>query len=233
LTPSSWSASSNAKSSATSSFSSTCKLPRLYPILDAGLLLQAGISIEHFARELRESGIRFLQYRDKEGSDEIVLERAALLRRIFPSSDSCLILNDRVSLLGATGFDGIHVGQQDLSPAKARAALGPDIVIGVSTHGEDQLLTAAAGPADYVAIGPVFATLSKQAPDPVVGIEGVRAARALTAKPLVAIGGISRPNCLAVVEAGADSVAVISDLLPTPSHTTGKRIEEFFSCLGG
>jgi thiamine-phosphate pyrophosphorylase len=221
------------KSSATSSFSSKCKLPRLYAILDAGLLLRSGISIEHFARELRQAGIRFLQYRDKDSSDRVVVERAALLRQIFPSSDSCLILNDRVSLVRSTGFDGIHVGQQDLSPAEARATLGPDVVIGVSTHGEGQLLTAAQGPADYLAIGPVFATLSKQAPDPVVGIEGVRAARALTAKPLVAIGGINRANCLAVMEAGADSVAVISDLLPDPSHTAGKRTEEFFSRLGG
>ena len=92
--------------------------------------------------------------------------------------------------------------------------LGPDMLIGVSTHGERQLLSAGTGPADYVAIGPVFATSSKQVPDPVVGLEGVRAARASTDKPLVAIGGINRANCAAVIEAGADSVAVISDLIP-------------------
>ena len=103
-----------------------CKLPRLYPILDAGLLLRAGLSIEGFARELREAGVRFLQYRDKDASDEVVLERAALLRRIFPPSDSCLILNDRVSLVRAAGYDGIHVGQEDLSPAEVRATLGPE-----------------------------------------------------------------------------------------------------------
>ena len=205
-----------------------CKLPRLYPILDAGLLLRTGLSIEDFARELREAGIRFLQYRDKEATDEVVLERAAILRRIFPPSDSCLILNDRVSLVRAAGFDGVHVGQEDLSPVEVRATLGSDLLIGVSTHSERQLISAGAGPADYVAIGPVFATLSKQVPDPVVGLEGVRRARLMTVKPLVAIGGINRANCAAVIEAGADSVAVISDLLPAP----GKRVEEFFSRLG-
>jgi thiamine-phosphate pyrophosphorylase len=231
LTPSSWSASSNARNIAGSKFSPTCKLPRLYPILDAGLLLLAGLSIEGFARELRDAGIRFLQYRDKDASDEVVLERAALLRRIFPSSDSCLILNDRVSLVQAARFEGVHVGQEDRSSVEARAALGPDILIGVSTHGEAQLLAAAAGAADYVAIGPVFATLSKKVPDPVVGVEGVRLARAMTAKPLVAIGGIGRANCSSVIDAGADSVAVISDLLPSPSHSTTKRIDEFLTAL--
>ncbi len=205
-----------------------CKLPRLYPILDAGLLLRTGLSIEDFACELREAGIRFLQYRDKEATDEIVLERAAILRRIFPPSDSCLILNDRVSLVRAAGFDGVHVGQEDLSPIEVRATLGSDLLIGVSTHSERQLVSAGTGPADYVAIGPVFATLSKQVPDPVVGLEGVRRARLMTVKPLVAIGGINRANCGAVIESGADSVAVISELLPAP----GKRVEEFFSRLG-
>jgi thiamine-phosphate pyrophosphorylase len=204
-------------------------LPRFYPILDAGLLLKTGLSLEGFARELRAAGIRFLQYRDKEAADELLLERAAVLRRIFPSSDSCLILNDRVPLVLPAGYDGVHVGQEDLSPLEARVMLGPGVVVGISTHGERQLLDAADSPVDYVAIGPVFATSSKQVPDPVVGLEGVRLARALTDKPLVAIGGISRVNCASVVEAGADSVAVISDLLPSP----GKSVEEFFAQLGG
>jgi thiamine-phosphate pyrophosphorylase len=203
-------------------------LPRFYPILDAGLLLRAGLSIEHLARELRAAGIRFLQYRDKEASDEVLLERAAILRRIFPASNSCLILNDRVPLVVSAGYDGVHVGQEDLSPAAARAMLGPELIVGVSTHGESQLVRAADSPVDYVAIGPVFATSSKQVPDPVVGLEGVRAARALTDKPLVAIGGITRANCAAVIEAGADSVAVISDLIQSP----GKSVEEFFGRLG-
>jgi thiamine-phosphate pyrophosphorylase len=204
-------------------------LPRLYPILDAGLLLRAGLSIEGFARELRQAGIRFLQYRDKEATDDLVMERAALLRAIFP--DSCLILNDRVSLVAAARYDGIHVGQEDLSPAQTRATLGSEVLIGVSTHSEDQLRRATNGPADYIAIGPVFATASKLDPDPVVGLDGVRAARAMTAKPLVAIGGINRSNCAAVIEAGADSVAVISDLIPRPGSSTVQLVEEFSANL--
>ena len=206
-------------------------LPRLYPILDASLLLRAGLSIEGFARELREAGVRFLQYRDKEAADEVLLERAAMLRQIFPPSDSCLVLNDRVSLVLSSGYDGLHVGQEDLPPTAARALLGPDILLGVSTHGESQLLSAENGPADYVAIGPVYATLSKTVPDPVVGLEGVRAARALTTKPLVAIGGIGRTNCAAVLAAGADSVAVISDLIPHPGDSVANLVKQFLSQL--
>ena len=206
-------------------------LPRLYPILDASLLLRAGLSIEGFARELREAGVRFLQYRDKEAADEVLLERAAMLRQIFPPSDSCLVLNDRVSFVLSSGYDGLHVGQEDLPPTAARALLGPDVLLGVSTHGESQLLSADNGPADYVAIGPVYATLSKAVPDPLVGLEGVRAARALTTKPLVAIGGISRTNCAAVLEAGADSVAVISDLIPHPGDSVANLVKQFLSQL--
>jgi thiamine-phosphate pyrophosphorylase len=203
-------------------------LPRFYPILDAGLLLRAGLSIESFARELREAGVRYLQYRDKDASDERLLQRAAMLRQIFPAVDSCLILNDRVPLVLSAGYDGVHVGQEDHSPAEARALLGSSVVIGVSTHGESQLISAADHTVDYVAIGPVFATSSKLNPDPVVGLEGVRAARAVTNKRLVAIGGITRANCAAVLEAGADSVAVISDLIQSP----GISVEEFFTRVG-
>jgi thiamine-phosphate pyrophosphorylase len=203
-------------------------LPRFYPILDAGLLLKAGLPIESFARELRAAGVRFLQYRDKDAADDLLIERAAMLRRIFPVSDSCLILNDRGPLVLSAGYDGVHVGQEDLSPAAARATLGSEVIVGVSTHGESQLVRAADSPVDYVAIGPVFATSSKQVPDPVVGLEGVRLARAIASKPLVAIGGITRTNCAAVIEAGADSVAVISDLIQNP----GKSVKEFFSRLG-
>src|SRR5271156_4958407 len=113
-------------------------VPCFYPILDAGFLMRAGIPVERFARELRDAGVRFLQYRDKDASDELLLERAALLREIFPASDSCLILNDRVPLVVSTGFDGVHVGQDDVSPVEARALLGPGVMIGVSTHGEPQ-----------------------------------------------------------------------------------------------
>lgn len=139
-----------------------------------------------------------------------------------------LIMNDRADHCLAADFDGVHVGQGDLSPEAVRSIIGPDRWLGVSTHNSEQLREADLTSADYLAIGPVFATSSKGNPDPVVGLEGVRRARALTRKPLVAIGGITRANAASVIEAGADSVAVISDLLRDPR----KSAEEFLRILG-
>ena len=138
-----------------------------------------------------------------------------------------LIMNDRADLSLAAEFDGVHVGQDDLSPQAVRTIIGPDRWLGVSTHNPDQLREADLTSADYLAIGPVFGTTSKERPDPVVGLEGVQSVRSLTRKPLVAIGGITRTNALSVVKAGADSVAVISDLL----HDPRKSAEEFFRIL--
>jgi thiamine-phosphate pyrophosphorylase len=136
-------------------------------------------------------------------------------------------MNDRADLCLAATFDGVHVGQEDLSPGAVRTIIGPDRWLGVSTHNPEQMLEADLTSADYLAIGPVFATSSKQNPDPVVGLEGVRHARSLSKKPLVAIGGITRSNAASIIEAGADSVAVISDLLNDPR----KSAEEFFRIL--
>jgi len=136
-------------------------------------------------------------------------------------------MNDRADLCLAAGWDGVHVGRNDLSPRSARQILGSSRWLGVSTHNPEQVAEADQSPADYIAIGPVFSTLTKANPDPVIGLEGVRAARRLTAKPLVAIGGITRQNCRAVIDAGADSVAVISDLVRQPR----KSAEEFLCIL--
>jgi len=136
-------------------------------------------------------------------------------------------MNDRADLCLAADFGGVHVGQDDLSVESVRKIIGPDRWLGVSTHNPEQLAEAGLTSADYLAIGPVFATSSKANPDPVVGLEGVRRARALTRKPLVAIGGITRANAASVIEAGADSVAVISDLVRNPR----KSAEEFFRIL--
>ena len=136
-------------------------------------------------------------------------------------------MNDRADICVAADYDGVHVGQDDLSPQGARTVIGDDRILGVSTHNLEQLKEADAGPADYIAFGPVFATSSKRDHDPVVGLEGIRAARAATSKPLVAIGGITRANARSVIEAGADSVAVISDLLGSPT----KVAEEFLRLL--
>ncbi len=204
------------------------QLPRLYAIVDVACFPQPGqweATLYH-AAELIAGGVTLLQYRDKQGSAREVLSHARELRRTFPARIK-LIMNDRADLCIAAGFDGVHVGQDDLSPEAVRKIVGPERIVGVSTHNVEQVRQGDAGPVDYVAIGPVFQTSSKANPDPVVGLEGVRAARVLTRKPLVAIGGISLDNAGSVLQAGADSVAVISDLLDAPRE----RAEEFLRSL--
>jgi thiamine-phosphate diphosphorylase len=137
-----------------------------------------------------------------------------------------LIMNDRADLCLAAGFDGVHVGQDDLSPHAARRVVGARRMVGFSTHNLEQIRAADSSDCDYVAVGPVFATASKQNPDPVIGLTGLRAARAATKKPLVAIGGITRANCRQVIDAGADSVAVISDLLRNPRCAVQEFLEQ-------
>lgn len=204
-------------------------LPRLYPILDTSCFPDT-TSLFQAAHDLAAAGCTLLQYRNKSGQARIMLEEARELRaRLGASfrSNFRLIMNDRADLCLAAGFDGLHVGQDDLSPESARRIIGPSRWLGVSTHNPEQLSEADKTSADYLAIGPVFATSSKANPDPVVGLAGVRRARELTRKPLVAIGGITRANAPSVIEAGADSVAVISDLLRDPR----KSAEEFFRIL--
>jgi thiamine-phosphate pyrophosphorylase len=178
------------------------------------------------AEELAATGCTLLQYRNKSGSGRQMLEEARELRARL-GANVTLIMNDRADLCLAADFHGLHVGQDDLSPESARRIIGPDRWLGVSTHTPEQLAAADKTSADYLAIGPSFATVSKANPDPVVGLEGVRRARQLTRKPLVAIGGITRANARSVIEAGADAVAVISDLLLDP----GKSAEEFLRIL--
>jgi thiamine-phosphate pyrophosphorylase len=187
-------------------------LPRLYAIVDRDALDARGMTAGEFAQELRDAGVRLVQYRDKSGSPQQILRAAAEISQVFAGvDDAVLVMNDRADLALLAGW-GVHVGHTDMSPADARTLLGA-AAMGVSTHNEAQVLTADAGAADYVAIGPVFATASKSDTEPVVGLEGVRRARSLTSKPLVAIGGITRENARSVIEAGADSVAMIGALL--------------------
>ena len=200
-------------------------LPRLYAVLDASKFPDTR-AICVFAEELVAGGLTLLQYRNKNGSAREMLEQSRELKRHLPNSVQ-LIMNDRPDLCLAAGLDGVHVGQDDLSPEGARKVIGDSLTLGVSTHNPEQVRIADKSSADYLAIGPVFATSAKANPDPVVGLNGVRAARALTRKPLVAIGGITRANCDSVIEAGADSVAMISDLLLGPR----KSAEEFFRIL--
>jgi thiamine-phosphate pyrophosphorylase len=197
---------------------SQAKLPRLYAVLDAGCFADDAALFAH-ARELEAGGVTLMQYRNKQGSPRQMLAHARELKRMFSresSSPVTWIMNDRADLCLAAEFDGVHTGQDDLSPEAVRRIIGGEMWLGVSTHNTGQVGTAELTDATYIAIGPVFATGSKENPDPVVGIEGVRAARSLTTKPLVAIGGITRANFREVLAAGADSVAVISDLLKEP-----------------
>jgi thiamine-phosphate pyrophosphorylase len=206
-------------------------VPRLYAIVDATFFSGTG-DLAIFVEELVAGGCTLLQYRNKSGNARVMLEQARELhrrRRTGVSSPQVpkLIMNDRADLCLVGEFDGVHVGQDDLSPESVRSIIGPGRWLGVSTHNPEQIQQADQTSAEYLAIGPVFSTSSKDRPDPVVGLEGVRRARQLTRKPLVAIGGITRANAASVIAAGADSVAVISDLLREPR----KSAEEFFRIL--
>lgn len=200
--------------------------PRLYPILVPSRIGSGTLAeICEFALELVAGGATLLQLREKQASAKEFLRLTRELRRVLPA-DVRLILNDRADLALASGADGVHIGQDDIPPEAGRQIIGPDGILGISTHNPSQIAAAARTSADYVAIGPVFATHSKDNPDPLVGLEGVRQARALTEKPLVAIGGITVKNCQSVIEAGAQSVAVISELLHDPRKTTAQFLRE-------
>ena len=201
-------------------------LPRLYAILDVGCFSEVDAMFAT-ADELAPAGVTLLQYRNKSGNACQMLDHARELKRRIGGRAN-LIMNDRADLCLAADFDGLHLGQDDLSPESARRIIGPNRWLGISAHNPEQVAEADKTSADYIAIGPVFATSSKSNPDPVVGLDGVRRARALTRKPLVAIGGITRANARSVIDAGADSVAVISDLIRDPR----KSAEEFLRILG-
>jgi thiamine-phosphate pyrophosphorylase len=209
----------------------------LYAIVDAEVLAWRAITLEDIARDLRAAGVELVQYRDKSSSPQDILRAAAILRDIISNTPCKLILNDRPDLALLSNFDGVHVGQHDLSPEDARLvfssswkAVGHNRIVGISTHTEAQVRAADLTSADYLAIGPIFSTSTKPDAEPVIGLEGVRRARALTSKPLVAIGGITRANARSVIDAGADSVAVISALL-SPTETTTDIARDFLARL--
>jgi len=204
-------------------------LPKLYAIVDVSCFaapLRTTAAIVDYAKDIAAGGATLIQYRNKVGNTREMLSHAREIRRAL-GDNVTLIMNDRADICIAAGYQGVHVGQEDLSPESARTVIGPDCILGASTHTLEQLQQADAGPADYIAFGPVFATASKRNPDPVVGLDGIRAARAATKKPLIAIGGVTRANARSVIDAGADSVAVIADLLSSPT----KVAEEFLRLL--
>lgn len=201
-------------------------LPSLYPILDASLLpaFERGAYLMRVVCDLEEAGVTLLQYRNKHAEADIPHD--AKIVRAGATSAVTLIMNDHPELAVSAGFDGVHVGQTDVSAVDARAVVGLDRFVGVSTHNLAQLEAADSMPVDYIAFGPVFPTASKLNPDQVVGLDGLRDARRMTTKPLVAIGGITLENAGALLDAGADSVAVISAMFG-PGKDPAKIAKDF------
>lgn len=192
------------------------RLPALYAIADIETLVRRELGLTDFVRQLVGAGVEMVQLRDKLGSPQEVLRHAAEITAALAGSSCQPVMNDRADLAVLAGWRAVHVGHTDMPTEAVRLvfpeALRGGVLVGVSTHDAEQVKAAEAGDADYIAVGPVFATGTKADAEPVVGLEGVRRARALTRKPLVAIGGITLENARAVREAGADSVAVIGGL---------------------
>lgn len=205
-------------------FARMISLPAFYPILDTAAAARYGVGIVDAARELIHGEIRILQIRHKGFFSREILEAVDQVSEMCRAAGVLFVMNDRADIARLTKA-ALHLGQDDLPPSAARKILGPDLIVGFSTHNEQQLRAAASEPVDYLAIGPIFGTATKENPDPVVGLDELRRLRALTDRPLVAIGGITRARATEVLAAGADSIAVIGDLFSTdvPLHTRAKE----------
>ena len=207
-------------------------LPRLYPIVDAEMLQSRNVELSRFVEELRDAGVTLLQYRNKRGTQEEILRNAKIIQDVFRGLDYTLIMNDDPVLAMLSDWNAVHLGQGDAAVGEARVVLPPGGIIGCSTHTDQQVIAADTAGADYIAIGPVFATATKVDAEPVVGLEGVKRARDLTIRPLVAIGGISPDNASSVIEAGANSVAVIGALLKADARP-GEIVRMFLERMSG
>ena len=201
-------------------------LPKLYVILDAALLTTPE---KDGALRLADVGVRLLQYRNKQASARELLHTSRELSGLLRSRGVSFIVNDRPDVAFLSGADGVHVGQEDLDVEQTRTVAGPGKWVGVSTHNLAQFCAAAATSADYIAVGPVFSTSTKVNPDPVVGTEFIRQVCRLTDKAIVAIGGITLDRAAGVIEAGADAVAVGSDILRAADP--GKRARQYIATL--
>jgi thiamine-phosphate pyrophosphorylase len=201
-------------------------LPRLYVILDSALLT---IPVHDCAQELADAGVRLLQYRNKTAPARELLNYSRSLASLLIPLGVSFIVNDRPDVAVLAGATGIHVGQDDLEVEQTRGLVGEERVLGVSTHNTEQFREAADTSADYLAVGPVFATASKANPDPVTGTEFIRQVRDLSDKPIVAIGGITLDNAASVIRAGANCVAVLSDILRAPDR--GQRAKQYLETL--
>jgi thiamine-phosphate pyrophosphorylase len=189
-------------------------LSGLYVILDPSVC--GDRSLTDVLKEAAKAGARLFQYRNKSASMKEAYAEALLLRKVALDAGVTFIVNDRCDLALAVDADGVHLGQEDLPLDLARKVMGPDKLIGISTHNPDQVREATAGKLDYLGFGPIFKPGSKQDHDPVVGLEGLRAMRTLTSLPVFAIGGIQIDQAREVMRAGANGVAIISAILKAP-----------------
>ena len=206
------------------------RLPRLYAVLDAGVAAARGWDALDLGRAFLDGGARLIQLRAKSADLRAVLTLAESLVRLAEPAHAQVIVNDRADVARLAGAAGVHVGQDDLEPADARAIIGDSGLVGLSTHTTDQIDAAAAAPIDYLAIGPVFDTITKYTGYAAVGLERVRHAAERSQRPVVAIGGITLETAPAVIAAGASAVAVISDLVA--SGDPAARVHEYLQCLG-
>jgi len=211
------------------------QLDWLYAITDRRLACRGHAQI---VAELLAGGARMIQIREKEAGAREFLDAARACVKLTRAAGARLIVNDRADIALAADADGVHLGQDDLDVADARALLGPTKVIGLSTHSLEQYRAALATSADYLAVGPIYATTTKDDHDPVVGLELIRRAREIADRPLVAIGGITLQRAVEVLTAGADSIALISALYPRPTgespatESISDRTRTFLRALG-
>jgi thiamine-phosphate pyrophosphorylase len=207
------------------------EFPRLYPILDSSFIPADGRAafLERLGSGLAEAGIRLMEYRNKEGAEAQILADAAVLRRVLPAGKVKLILDDRVDLVEKIHFDGVHVDDGDLSATEARKLLGPEKIIGTFAGNLSLIPGILEQPADYFAVGPVWATVTKKTTLPSIGPEGVRRLRQAAGPDVIitAAGGVKLENALEVLAAGASTVTVVGGIFRTadPVATYRRWIE--------
>jgi thiamine-phosphate pyrophosphorylase len=202
--------------------------PSLYAIVDPNLINEPALDL---ALQLVDGGVELIQLRDKRApAGELLQEALNWVAGLSPSGVR-MIVNDRPDIAAMAGAAGVHVGQEDLPVEEARRICGDSCCVGISTHNLEQVREADRTSADYIAFGPMFLTVTKENADPVTGIELLRAARSLTQKPIVAIGGITVQSAPEIYRAGADSVAVIRDLIL--ARDPAQRAREYLSLAEG
>jgi len=216
--------------------SMSAPIPSLYPLVDVDLCRARGLEPLSLLAAFLEGGARFIQLRDKDPSSGARLRLADAAVGLARAAGARLIVNDRPDIARMSGADGVHVGQDDLPVGEARRIVGREAIVGVSTHDPSQLSAALATDADYVAVGPIYGTSTKDTGYTARGLDLLRlaaqhagAGRPGERRPVVAIGGITLERAPEAIAAGATSVAVISDLLT--GGDPAARVRAFLSCL--